>query len=161
DPPATHLFKRGQFETPDKEVSPGFLEVLSDPQTSSWLAEVRDKAPSGRRTALARWLTDPESLASGLVARAMVNRIWQHLFGRGLVASYENRGLSGSPPSHPELLDWLAADFRDHDWRIKRVIKQMMLSTAYRQTSAQSQSVPRDDPSPQEADPENTLLWRM
>ncbi|MBM3459018.1 MAG: DUF1553 domain-containing protein, partial [Armatimonadetes bacterium] len=121
---------------------------------------------SGRRTALARWLTDAGSPASGLAARVLVNRIWQHLFGVGIVATSENLGLSGAPPSHPALLEWLAADFRDHGWRLKRVIRAIMLSTVYRQDSVplgpgtlRGSAPPAGDP--QKRGPDNNLLRRQ
>jgi hypothetical protein len=92
----------------------------------------------------------------------MVNRTWQHLFGQGLAANSENVGMSGSAPSHPELLDWLSADFRDNGWKIKRLIRQLVLSAAYRQSSA---VVDRKSAgaaaAAAAADPENLLLWRM
>ncbi len=159
-PPATHVFKRGEFETPVREVPPGFLRVLSGPHTEK-LLETTLPNTSGRRTALARWITGAESPASGLAARVMVNRIWQHLFGQGLAANSENVGMSGSAPTHPELLDWLAADFRANGWKIKRVVRQIVLSAAYRQSSVANQIMAEGEPSPTEVDPLNTLLWRM
>lgn len=159
-PPATHVFKRGEFETPGREVPPGFLRVLCGPETEK-LLETTLPNTSGRRTALARWITGAESPASGLAARVMVNRIWQHLFGQGLAANSENVGMSGSAPTHPELLDWLAADFRANGWKIKRVIRQIVLTAAYRQSSVADQSVAGGKQSPTEVDPLNTLLWRM
>ena len=159
-PPATHVFRRGEFETPGREVPPGFLRVLSSPDTDK-LLEATQPTTSGRRTALARWITSAESPASGLTARVMVNRIWQHLFGQGLAVNSENVGLSGSDPTHPELLDWLAADFRGNAWKIKRVIRQIVLSAAYQQSSVAELDVAKDSRSPGEVDPQNSLLWRM
>jgi len=159
-PPATHVFKRGEFETPGREVPPGFLRVLSGPETVK-LLETTLPNTSGRRTALARWITGAESPASGLAARVMVNRIWQYLFGQGLAANSDNVGMSGSAPTHPELLDWLAADFRANGWKIKRVIRQIVLSAAYRQSSVAERSVAEGEQSPTEVDPHNALLWRM
>ncbi len=165
-PPPTHLFRRGQFETPGDEVAPGFLSVLTDARSRALPAAPSAAGTSGRRTALARWLTDPASPASGLAARVLVNRIWQHLFGVGIVATSDNLGLSGAPPTHPALLEWLAADFRDHGWRIKRVIRGIMLSTVYRQDSVPDGpgklrgSAPRAG-DPQKLDPDNHLLWRQ
>ncbi len=160
-PPAAQIFKRGEFETPGRQVPPGFLRVLSDPRTEALLAAAQPPGTSGRRTALARWITAADSPASGLASRVMVNRIWQQLFGRGLAVTSENLGLSGSPPTHPELLDWLASDFRANGWKFKRVIRQIVLSAAYRQSSAVRQVVGPGGPSPAMVDPENTLLWRM
>jgi len=159
-PPATHLFKRGEFETPGSEVPAGFLRVLSGPESEKLLTAEPPTGSSGRRTALARWITATESPASGLAARVMVNRIWQHLFGQGLSMNSENLGMSGSAPTHPELLDWLAADFRGNGWKMKRVIRQMVLSAAYRQSSVAAPAG-KGQAKPVDVDPQNTLLWRM
>jgi hypothetical protein len=160
-PPATHLFKRGELERPGAEVPPGFLRLLSGPGTEGLLA-TPPEAPgtSGRRTALARWLTAADSPASGLAARVMVNRVWQYLFGQGLAATTENVGMSGTPPTHPELLDWLAADFRESGWKIKRVIRALVLSVAYRQASATG-TAHKGRRFPAQIDPQNRLLWHM
>jgi hypothetical protein len=84
----------------------------------------------------------------------MVNRIWQHHFGRGIVATPDNFGHMGSPPTHPELLDWLAMDFMENGWSVKRLHRQIMLSATYRQSSRQTAAG-------NAVDPDNTLLWRM
>jgi hypothetical protein len=158
-PPATFVFKRGEFETPGREAPPGFLRVLSTPETEK-LLEATFPNTSGRRTALARWITGAESPASGLAARVMMNRIWQHLFGQGLAATSDNVGLSGSAPTHPELLDWLAADFRANGWKIKRVIRQIVLSAAYRQSSVADRNIAHGEQPLTETDPSNAMLWR-
>ncbi len=158
-PPATHLFKRGEFETPGSEVPPGFLRVLSGSPAEE-LLKAASPGSSGRRTALAKWITATDSPTSGLTARVMVNRIWQHLFGMGLSANSENVGMSGSAPTHPELLDWLAADFRSNGWKMKRVIRQIVLSSAYRQSSVAA-PVEKGKVVAAEVDPQNSLLWRM
>src|SRR5262249_41571412 len=107
-PPATHLLKRGNHDTPGPEVQPGFLSLLCDSPAATAPAETKTAGPtSGRRTALAKWLTDPQSRGSALLARVMVNRLWQHLFGQGIVATPDNFGRLGEPPTHPELLEWL------------------------------------------------------
>src|SRR5439155_6278272 len=111
---------------------------------------------SGRRLALAQWLTQPNSRAAGLMARVMVNRLWQHLFGEGLVATPENFGLSGAPPTHPELLEWLSSEFAEQGWQIKPMIKLMMTSTAYRQSSRVTKNSESE-----RVDPANELLWKM
>ena len=159
--PITRILKRGEFETPGREVPAGFLRVLHDPQPESLLAKPQSSTTSGRRTVLARWMTSEESPASSLVARVMVNRIWQNLFGQGLSANTENLGLSGSTPTHPELLDWLAYDFRANGWKIKRMIRQLVMSNAYRQSSRDSSDGGKGALSPAEVDPQNNLLWRM
>src|SRR5205814_6119193 len=118
--------------------------VLTPPGQSVDLpAKNPDLATSGRRLAFARWLT---SGTNPLVARVLVNRAWLHDFGRGLVSTPSDFGVMGERPSHPELLDWLATDFVEHGWRLKRLHKLIMTSTAYRQSSRQSgstKSIPR------------------
>ena len=156
--PATFLLRRGNHETPGKEVQPGFLKVLSEPERTPPTAVPVDGS-SGRRLALAQWLTQPNSRASALLSRVMVNRLWQHLFGSGLVPTPDNFGTSGEPPTHPELLEWLSSAFADGGWRIKPVLKLMMMSTAYRQSShARETAEPLD---PEKVDPGNRLLWKM
>jgi hypothetical protein len=158
-PPTTFIFKRGEFDAPGREAPPGFLRVLSTPDTEK-LLEARFPNTSGRRMALAQWITRAESPASGLAARVMMNRIWQHLFGQGLAATSDNVGMSGSAPTHPELLEWLAADFRANGWKIKRMIRQIVLSAAYRQSSVADRAVIHTEQSPTEIDPANAMLWR-
>ena len=89
------------------------------------------------------------------MARVCVNRVWQHLFGRGIVETSDNFGSTGSPPTHPELLDWLAARFVADGWQLKPLIKQIMLSSTYRQTSAEHQA------EAQQVDPDNRFLSRQ
>jgi hypothetical protein len=104
----------------------------------------------GYRLALARWLTQP---SHPLTARVMVNRVWQHHFGRGLVSTPGNFGAKGGKPSHPELLDWLAVDFVRHGWSLKHLHRLIMGSHVYRQSSHVSDAALRSDP-------ENVLLSR-
>ncbi len=155
-PPASRLLRRGNVNTPAAEVAPAFVRVLS----KSGKAGVQRPAEtqgtsSGRRLALAQWLTNPEH---PLTARVIVNRAWHHHFGRGLVATLGNLGRSGSAPSHPELLDWLASDFMENGWSLKRLHRQIMTSTAYRQSSRRPSNT---DALAERLDPENQLLWRM
>lgn len=171
-PPETHLFKRGEYNFPRRAVPAQFLSVLTNDATEQLLvnytrrdtgiAASADEAAfvsvpenSGRRTAMARWLTEAPSPASGLVARVMMNRVWQHLLGKGIVSTSENMGESGANPTHPQLIEWLAADFRDSGWSLKRAIRQIMSSAVYRQVS----EVAPASMSPS-VDPENNLLWR-
>jgi hypothetical protein len=105
---------------------------------------------SGRRE-LADWLASP---SNPLTARVIVNRVWLHLFGRGLVSTPDNFGFAGARPSHPELLDTLAVDFMNDGWSIKRLIRRIVLSRAYGLNSAH-------DEKNYEADPDNALVWRM
>ena len=106
---------------------------------------------AGGRLELARWLVSPEN---PLTARVMANRIWQHLFGRGLVLTVDDFGVNSEPPANPELLDHLATRFRDDGWSIKRLIRAIVTSRTYRQSSATQAAG-------QEKDPDNALLWRM
>ena len=134
-----------------REIEPGYLTLL-DPGP----AEV-DRVPAanstGRRTALARWLTRPDH---PLTTRVMVNRLWQYHFGRGLVATSSDFGRLGERPSHPELLDWLASEFVGHGWSLKHMHRLIMTSAAYRQSALrQAPEVARL------RDPDNRLLWRM
>jgi hypothetical protein len=140
-PPVTHLLKRGQFETPGPVVQAGFLSVLCDSSAEAVVSEPRATGPdSGRRLAFAQWATRKDSRAAGLVARVFVNRVWQHLFGEGLVRTPENFGVQGEEPTHPELLEWLSAEFQGPaGWRTKPLVRAIILSAAYQQAS-QSQS---------------------
>jgi hypothetical protein len=107
-------------------------------------------ATSGRRLALARWLTDG---AHPLTARVLVNRFWLHHFGKGIVRTPADFGYLGERPTHPELLDWLASDFMAGGWRLKRLHRLLMTSTAYRQTSTRQ-------PNKDRLDPDNRMLGR-
>ncbi len=157
-PPATHVLRRGNYLRPGLEAQPALLDILNSKPTSSTWSESEDlTATSGRRLALARQLTDSETLAGGYVARVVVNRLWQQLFGRGIVETSDNFGVSGSPPTHPELLDWLTMEFIREQWRVKPLIKSMMMSSAYRQTSKTNNTSERAET----VDPANKLLWRM
>ena len=138
------LYVRGELDQPGEVVPRGLVRVLCD-ETSASIA-----AGSGRRE-LADWLASP---ANPLTARVIVNRVWLHLFGRGLVPTPDNFGAAGQPPSHPELLDTLAVDFMADGWSIKRLIRRIVLSRAYGLDSAH-------DPRNFEVDPDNALVWRM
>lgn len=166
-PSPTYLLKRGDHETPGPEVEPGFLSVLCATDAEALAKDVDASGPtSRRRTAFANWLTNPTTAAGGLVARVQVNRIWQHLFGQGIVSTTENLGHSGTPPTHPELLDWLAAEFMANGWHFKPIIRLLVTSDAYRQASTRqvpegSPSVAAEQPDPELIDPANQWLWRM
>ncbi len=156
-PPPSYLLRRGNHETPTAEVEPGFLTVLTEPGKPLVIkGSEAPRSTSGRRLALARWLTAPDTPASGLTARVMVNRIWQQVFGEGIVSSPDNFGRTGTPPTHPELLDWLATEFVRGGWHIKPMIKLMMMSEAYTQSSHRPDAVRVS-----EIDPGGRLLWRM
>ena len=153
-PPVTRLLQRGDIESPGPRVTPGGLAVLSPPgEDSIRKPEETRGETSGYRLGLAQWLTSRDH---PLTARVMVNRVWHHLMGRGIVATPGNFGRNGSPPSHPELLDWLAVDFMENGWSVKRLIRTIMTSSVYRQALRQPNGAPGVA-----VDPQNLLLWRM
>ncbi|TWT41477.1 Planctomycete cytochrome C [Thalassoglobus neptunius] len=149
DAPATYILIRGNASSEGDVVEPGFPTVLTDdPPVISPPAHGQS---SGRRRALAEWITDPEN---GLPLRVIVNRIWQWSFGRGLVQSPNDFGLTGVAPTHPELLEWLAVQFREDGQSLKSLIKQMVMSSTWRMSSApQEQGL--------EIDPTNQPYWRF
>jgi hypothetical protein len=149
--PVTYVFHRGDPKQPKDPVHPGGLSVLgSSAQSGDWPDKDSGLDTSGRRLAFAHWLT---SGTNPLAGRVLVNRIWLHHFGRGLVGTPSDFGTMGERPTHPELLDWLASDFIEHGWRLKRLHKLIMTSTAYRQSS-------HHNPHGDEQDRENRLYWR-
>ena len=153
-PPVTRLLQRGDIESPGPRVTPGGLAVLSPAgEESIRKPEETRGETSGYRLGLAQWLTSRDH---PLTARVMVNRVWHHLVGRGIVATPGNFGRNGSPPSHPELLDWLAVDFMENGWSVKRLIRTIMTSSVYRQALRQPNGGPGET-----VDPQNLLLWRM
>ncbi len=149
----TPFLRRGDALTPGHTVSPGALSVVEDVVPFDWQRPPADAKTSGRRLAFARWLTNPRH---PLTARVMANRIWRHHFGEGIVATPSDFGRAGSPPSHPELLDWLATEFIESGWSIKHLHRLLMTSSTYRQ---QSRWDPTTDPPA--ADPDNKLLWHQ
>ncbi|WZP00138.1 PSD1 and planctomycete cytochrome C domain-containing protein [Isosphaeraceae bacterium EP7] len=148
-----HLLLRGNYSTPGPVVEPGAPAVLCDPDNTLTI-EPPGSATTGRRLALARWLTKPGSRASSLLARVLVNRIWQDHFGTGLVATPDNFGIAGAEPSHPELLEYLAAELVAGGWRQKPIHRLILSSRAYLQSSK-----PRPDLDP--LDPDARLLGRF
>jgi hypothetical protein len=161
-PPRTYLLLRGNEQTPGREVSAGFLRVLCESESDALAKPSATlEGTSGRRSALARWLTRADSPPSALLARVMVNRIWKQLFGQGIVPTPDNFGAQGQRPTHPELLEWLSAEFVAGGWRIKPLIKLMMTSAAYRQASHRSDSPRSPGVDPETVDPGDELLWRM
>jgi hypothetical protein len=137
----TYLLIRGNPKVKGDAVEPGFPEVLTD----------GNQAAAKGRLALANWLTDP---AHPLTARVMVNRLWQHHFGRGIVPSPNEFGKQGEPPTHPALLDWLAAEFVASGWKMKSLHRLIVTSSAYRMSSQANKNALRIDPA-------NTLFWRF
>ena len=144
------LLRRGDAYQPDKEIKPGFICSLPGGEEEVGAAS-KDAKTTGRRAALAQWLTAKEN---PLTARVLVNRVWQHHFGRGIVASTSNFGLNGDLPTHPELLDTLAQQFIESGWSIKALHRLMLLSKTYQQASDIR-------PDALKADPLNKLIWRM
>lgn len=152
EPPRSYFHRRGDPFDRAGEVKPNIPAVLSSDRIPY---KIEPPSPgrqtSGRRLAFARWLVHPEN---PLTARVTVNRIWQQYFGKGIVETVENFGHTGSPPTHPELLDWLAVEFVKEGWNLKKLHKLILTSTAFRQQSRSSEAGTR-------IDPENKLLWRM
>lgn len=143
DAPPTKVLFKGIYDRPLDEVQPGLPALLTDAKPT-----VKPTATSsGRRTALAEWITAQDN---GLVQRVFVNRQWQQFFGRGIIETVADFGRAGTKPTHPELLDYLSADFVKNGWSVKKLQKQIMLSSVYRQASA-----PREV----KTDPENKLYW--
>jgi mono/diheme cytochrome c family protein len=167
----TFILHRGEYSQPGEEVSAGFPEVVrlsSSPGTPGEsggegsaqigkndrhpnpLPGYRERGPNGR-AALADWMVSP---SNPLTARVMVNRIWQHHFGRGIVATPSDFGTHGTRPTHPELLGWLASEFMARSWSIKQMHRLLLTSATYLQASV-------GDAKAIEIDPENRLYWRM
>jgi len=152
-PSPTYILQRGNYLAPGAAVEPGIPAVLDDPQQPFKFPDPKQHPEwhhTGRRLALAEWLTQP---GNPLTARVFVNRVWQFHFGEGIVRSVDDFGSQGMPPTHPELLDWLAVQFVEHGWDIKWLTKEIMMSAVYRQSSA-------EDPVKMAADPSDKLLWR-
>ena len=145
----THILIRGDFRKKGEKVEPGYLSALNPgppiDEPTGYLFVPR------RRKALAEWLTSPDQ---PLLARVMVNRIWQGHFGHGIVRTPNDFGRQGDAPTHPELLDWLAVEFADRGWSIKQMHKLMMLSSTYRAASVTDAETLRKDP-------ENRFFSRM
>ena len=138
----THVFHRGEFKQPEKAVEPGTLSVLPS---------IQHRGENGDRLDLARWLVSGEN---PLPPRVVANEIWAHLFGEGLVTTLNDFGVRGDRPSHPELLDWIAADFIEQGWSRKALVKTIVMSRTYRQRSDHR-------PELESIDPKNRLLARQ
>ncbi len=154
DVPTTYVLVRGEYDHPGEPVEPGFLSAITGNSDPAPLEVDRYKMflARGRRMTLAKWIASPDN---PLTARVMVNRIWQHHFGRGIVDTPSDFGKNGSLPSHPELLDWLALRFIEQKWSIKAMHRLMLNTAAYRQDSRVS------DPEASTKDPDNRLLWKF
>ncbi len=149
NPPESFVRVRGNANVKGEQVSPAFVSVLSPPQPEFKSNEGGET--TGRRLELANWIASPEN---PLTARVIANRIWQYHFGRGLVRSSSDFGFQGTPPTHPELLDWLATELIRQNWSMKSMHRIMMGSSAYRMSS-------RFDQTCDEIDPSNDLFWRF
>lgn len=151
-PPRSYFLEAGDFESRGPEVAPGFLEVIPIANVPTAIPPRDGRTTTGRRRALAEWIVHPDN---PLTARVMVNRIWQHHFGRGLVATASNFGRLGRKPSHPELLDWLATEFVRSGWSVKQIHRAIMNSETYQMASEYSGSQAL------ETDPDNIYLWHF
>jgi hypothetical protein len=152
----SYFLRRGDPEQKDGVAKQGFLQVLTtsrDTEKHWQIAPPVGWRTSYRRRALAEWITDTEQGAGQLLARVIVNRLWQHHLGRGIVATPSEFGLRGEPPTHPGLLDWLATELIRNGWRLKPIHKLIMASAVYMQSSA-------IDEHNQRLDRDNHLLWR-
>ncbi len=161
EPPPAHVLIRGNPHAQGAEVTPGFPSVLSPPEPV--IHPRANGESSGRRRALAEWIASPDN---PLTARVMANRIWQWHFGRGIVRSPNNFGLQGVAPTHPLLLDWLAAEFVGRGWSLKAMHRLVLMSNTYRMAARVGErGAGTDGPgaavSGQTVDPQNDLFWRF
>ena len=150
--PDSRIFMGGSYQAPGEKVSPGVLSVIGV-ATPAATADDPFALPddiSGRRKAFAEWVVDPKN---PLTSRSIVNRIWQHHFGRPIAGNPNNFGAKGGKPTHPWLLDWLADDLVDHGWKIKRLHKLIMMSGTYRQATTHPQMGQLRN-----SDPDNKLI---
>jgi Protein of unknown function (DUF1553)/Protein of unknown function (DUF1549) len=151
EPPPSPFLLRGDPNLKGSIMKPGFVTAATYGNPPIEIPPA-DGRTSGRRRALAEWLVSPQN---PLTARVMVNRIWHHHFGRGIVATLDNFGKMGDAPTHPQLLDWLAVEFMKRGWSIKQMHRLMMTSEAYQMASA------FEDAAGREKDPQNQYLWKF
>ena len=157
-PRETFLLARGDFRAKSEPVELGFLTVLTRGKSPAdyWAAAragSRRSDSTQQRRALAEWMTDLDHGAGALVARVIVNRVWQHHFGQGLVRTVNDFGARCDPPTHPELLEWLASEFVRGGWKLKPLHRLIMTSSVYLQDTTFDAAKAR-------VDPDNRLLWR-
>ncbi|MBG98958.1 MAG: hypothetical protein CMN58_01280 [Solibacterales bacterium] len=151
-PPTAYFLPTGDYRTKGYPIEPGFLQVLAKGDERTAIPPSRANPSSGRRRALAEWITSPNH---PLTARVMINRLWHFHFGRGIVNTPSNFGRTGSPPIYPKLLDWLAIEFLRNDWSIKDMHRLVMNSETYQMASV------FDHPQNREKDPAEKYLWRF
>jgi Protein of unknown function (DUF1553)/Protein of unknown function (DUF1549)/Planctomycete cytochrome C len=152
DPSEVPVLIRGDLATPGPKIGPGVFAFLTDPDNRYEPSPpFPGSSSTGRRLAFARWLTKPGSRPAALLARVLVNRIWQHHFSTGLVSSSDNLGYTGSPPTHPALVDFLADRLARFGWSTKSLHRMILTSSVYRQSSASRSG-------PAQIDPDNRLL---
>ena len=145
--PVVPLLKRGDYFQPGTAVQPAPLSILVDQDNLMTIEPPSSGSKTtGRRLAFARWATKPHSRAAELLARVQVDRLWRGHFGRGLVPTPENFGASGEPPTHPELLEWLASQLIQEGWRLKAIHRLIVMSQVYRQTSVTEEQEQVSDP---------------
>jgi len=149
-PPKSYFLEHGDYTSRGPEMQPGFVQVIENPNTPAVIAPADSRITTGRRRALAAWIASKDN---PLTTRVMVNRMWQYHFGRGLVATASNFGRLGTPPSHPELLDWLATEFVRSGWSFKQMQRIIMTSETYRMASEYKSAKSL------ETDPEDVYLW--
>ncbi|MBX3445104.1 MAG: PSD1 domain-containing protein [Planctomyces sp.] len=150
-PPATFLLARGNYREPREAVAPAGLKAIEHAGLPGDLGLPASTGDAERRRALAEWTTNPRH---PLTARVFVNRVWRHHFGQGIVDTPSDFGFAGGEPSHPQLLDWLAAEFVESGWDIKALHRRIVTSHAYRQQSrVESEQA-------EQLDGDNRLLWR-
>ena len=154
-PVTTPLLRRGDALMPGPPVEPGVPAAIAAPASFDWQSPPEGARTSGRRLAFARWLTQP---GHPLPARVLVNRVWLQQFGLGIVATPDDFGVLGAPPSHSRLLDELASSFVNQSWSVKRLQRRIVLSSTYRQSSSVDAAT-RERANA--VDPENRLLWRQ
>jgi mono/diheme cytochrome c family protein len=151
----THFLGRGNPDQKMRVASPGFLQVLmtSPEKEKHWPANPpKGSRTSFKRSSMAVWITDTQNGAGHLLARVIVNRLWQHHFGRGIVATPSDFGIRGEPASHPELLDWLATELIRYRWQLKPIHKLILTSSAYRRSSKFNEHNAK-------IDDDNKFLW--
>ena len=155
-----YLLRRGEVDNKAGLATPAFVQVLTRAEPTHWTLAAADNPTGGPlaevhpRVALGRWLTDSEKGAGHLLARVIVNRVWQHHFGKGLVATPNDFGVQGEKPTHPELLDYLAGELIRGGWRLKNLHRLLLNSAAYQQ----------GNPGPGKnaaVDPDNRLVWHQ